>query len=117
MTKVKPNRYSYITIEDVEGLNSQVVVGNPHEFSIHLNDKVILKFGDQEHYRAGRVIRRSDVHTDKVQREWEIVATSNQFPVADHPVQPELPVVPNSVKLHELTKTIEDTIIKLRMLL
>lgn len=116
MSKQTQNFYKYVTVEDPDPRYGNVTVENTKGFSLHLNDQVMVKMKGKDHYRAGRVIRRTNLYLN-VNESWEISHTANQFPVADRPVQPELPVVPNSVRLHEVTKELENLMIQLRMLI
>lgn len=60
------------------------------KYSVHINDNIV--FGDGGSIWLGRVIRRSNVKP-RMDYDYSVIATCNQFPVSDAPVQPELPVV------------------------
>lgn len=81
MTKLTPNSlYRFVLIEGRDNVRHWVLNKN---FSVHLNDKVVIS--DRKGVIAFvRVIRRTSVKPIKGEPIWHIVATDNQFPVAEN---------------------------------
>ena len=81
MTKLTPNSlYKYVMIEGKDEVRHWVLNRN---FSVHLNDKVVI--ADKKGVLAFvRVIRRTSVKPIKGEPIWHIIATDNQFPVAEN---------------------------------
>lgn len=82
MTKLKPQEkpYQFVMIEGKD--NYRVWVTN-RNFSVHLNDLVTI--ADKKGSLAFvRVIRRTNIKPIKGEPIWRIVATANQFPVAEN---------------------------------
>lgn len=117
MTKKTQNFFPYVYMEFDTGPTeaNKAWVENHFGMSIHINDRVVA-INHNDVMWSGRVLRRSKVLPKNV-APLRIRYTANQFPVADHPVQPELPVVPHATRLHELTKQLEDAIIQIRTLI
>ena len=96
MTKIKKNshRYALLSVDNL-GREHRVWVENRFEFSLHLNDRVVVCDKD-DHMTSGRIIRRSNSMPYDLAA-LRIVYTANQFPV-ETDRQPELcthePVVP-----------------------
>lgn len=81
MTKLTPNSlYRFVLIEGRDNVRHWVLNKN---FSVHLNDKVVIS--DRKGVLAYvRVIRRTSVKPIKGEPIWHIIATDNQFPVAEN---------------------------------
>lgn len=107
MTKHKPNHYKYVRVEFLP--NNYAWIENKDNLSLHLNDKVIAESTNGRFWKA-RIITRSNVLPKGLKKGIHISYTANQFPVADHPVQPELPIVPEIVVLKAHIKLLDDVI-------
>lgn len=82
MTKLKPQEkpFQYIMIEGKDDYRIWVTNKN---FSVHMNDLVTIM--DKKGSLAFvRVIRRTNIKPIKGEPIWRIVATANQFPVAEN---------------------------------
>lgn len=80
MTKLKPNSvYGYVMIEGTKEIRHWV---RNREFSVHLNDRVLI--ADGKSIAFVRVIRRTKLKPIKGDPIWRIIATDNQFPVAEN---------------------------------
>ena len=85
MTKLKPQEtpFNYAQIEDITVPGSKWWVTNPLHFSIHLNDEVVIS-NKHGALKKVRLIRRTNIKPLKGSPLWRIVATANQFPVAEN---------------------------------
>lgn len=81
MTKLTPNsQYEFVQIEGRDNIRHWV---HNKDFSVHINDRVVIS--DKKGVIAFvRVIRRSRDKPIKGTPIWRIIATDNQFPVAEN---------------------------------
>ena len=110
MTKLKPNSvYGYVMIEGTKEIRHWV---RNREFSVHLNDKVLIT--DGKSIAFVRVIRRTKLKPIKGDPIWRVIATDNQFPVAENTqvvACDHVAPAPDSISLikHELAVARDET--------